>query len=376
MANLNLQTLTTTVQNFATAVQASATKLIDFSVGSVMLAVAEAVGGAALWLQGLIVQVLALTRASTSSGADLDSWFADFGFARLPAVAATVQETFSRFTPTNQALVQVGATVQSADGTLIYQVIADTTNAAYSASQNGYVVGTGVASVTCAVQCLTAGMAGNVSAGEISVLGSAIPGIDTCTNAAAAVNGVDAEQDAPARARFVLYINSLSKATLAAIMAAILAVQDGIIAKIIENQTYTGTAQNGLLTVIADDGTGSPPSSLLSNVATAVDTTRAAGVTFGVFGPTVETATVVMAITVSATGPAKSTIQPLVQAAVQKMINSLQAGQTLAYTSLIAAAYGASPYVTNVSGVTLNGGTSDLTATSTQVIKAGTITVN
>jgi phage-related protein len=122
MANLNTQSFGAIVSNFATAVQGSASTLIDFSVGSILLAIGEAMGGVALWLQGLILQVAALTRAATSSGTDLDSWLAQFGFAREAAVAAITQETFSRYTPTNSALIPVGANVTSSDGTVTFRV--------------------------------------------------------------------------------------------------------------------------------------------------------------------------------------------------------------------------------------------------------------
>src|ERR1700750_2693829 len=101
---------TQVVQNFATAVQGAAKKLLDFSTGSTLLAIGQAMAAVSLWLQGMILSLLAVTRAATSSGADLDSWFSDFGFTRLAANAASGQVTFSRFTPTAQALIPVSAT--------------------------------------------------------------------------------------------------------------------------------------------------------------------------------------------------------------------------------------------------------------------------
>ena len=70
---LPLQTFTTLVQNMAAGVQGSAAQLIDLSVGSVLRALLEACASVALWMQWLILQVLSMTRAATSSGADLDS---------------------------------------------------------------------------------------------------------------------------------------------------------------------------------------------------------------------------------------------------------------------------------------------------------------
>jgi hypothetical protein len=73
MASLQTYTFTELVSNIATAVQGSASALLDFTVGSVLRAIAEATAAVVLWLQAIILQVLTLTRASTSVGSDLDS---------------------------------------------------------------------------------------------------------------------------------------------------------------------------------------------------------------------------------------------------------------------------------------------------------------
>src|SRR5581483_10229330 len=103
------------------------------SNGSVVLAIGHAVRSVALWFQGQIAQVLLLTRASTSVGSDLDSWMADFFFARAGAAAATGQVTFSRFTPTAQAIVPIGAPVSTGPAGQIFAVTLDTANSAYNA---------------------------------------------------------------------------------------------------------------------------------------------------------------------------------------------------------------------------------------------------
>src|ERR1700712_3038292 len=97
---LPLRDFNSLVSAAAAAVQGSARVLLDLSVGSVLRAVLEANAGIALWMQWLVLLVLQATRASTSSGPDLDSWMADFSLARLPAVPAVGQVTLARFTPT------------------------------------------------------------------------------------------------------------------------------------------------------------------------------------------------------------------------------------------------------------------------------------
>jgi len=377
MANLNTQSFSALVSNFATAVQGSASQLIDFTIGSVLRAIAEAMAGVALWLQGLILQVAALTRAATSSGTDLDSFFAQFGFSRLPAVAATTQETFSRFTPTNQALIPVGAVVQTADGTVQFTVVADGTNPAYSPTQNGYVLPSGQASVSVAVQCTVAGTIGNVSQGALNTLGTAISGVDTVSNGVAVSNGEAAESDSAARARFVLFIASLERATLLAVLNAIQSVQIGMTGIVAENQQYNGMAQNGYFTVIANDGSGSLNSTEKKNVENAVEAVRPLCSTYSVHAPSTDVINVSMTITVDSTH-VKSALVPLVQAAVAAYIKSIETtaeGALLPYSAVATQAYSVDG-VTNVTDVLVNGTTSDVAITYQQAFQPGNITVN
>jgi uncharacterized phage protein gp47/JayE len=265
--------------------------------------------------------------------------------------------------------------VQTADGTQRFTVVADTTNAAYSAAQGGYVIAAGTSSLGVLVQNQAAGAAGNVVAGAISVLASAIPYVDTVSNAAAFTNGADAETDAALRIRFVAYIASLSKATKEAIGEAITSLQIGVSYSITENYEYNGTYQPGYFYVVVDDGTGAPGSTFLSAVSNAIDAVRGFTISFGVFGPTVLTANVVMTATIASSYDPVAT-KALAQAAVEAYIASLQLGDTLAYTRLAQVAYDASPGITNITSLTLNGGTADLTATAQERILTGTVTVN
>ena len=199
---LQLQDFTTLVRNMAASVQGSAAALIDVTVGSITRALLEANASIALWLQWLIVLVLGQTRAATSNGPDLDSWIADFSLARLPAQAAATTAVFSRITPGLVASIPVGTQVKTADGTETFAVVADPANPAYVAATASYTLAAAVSSIALTVRAITPGSAGNVQAGLISMLATAIPGIDTVTNPLQAQGGLDAEPDAALRARF------------------------------------------------------------------------------------------------------------------------------------------------------------------------------
>src|SRR5581483_9338135 len=322
MAAPQTQTFTSLLENAVAAVQGASRQLLDFTVGSVLRAVIESTCALALWLQAEALQIASLTRFSTSSGADADSWAADFAFERLAAQSATGPVLFARFTSTQQATLNVGQIVQTADGTQKFAVIADTSQPSFDSTQNAYILQAGISEVLATVSAVVPGSAGNVQVGFINTLGSAIPGVDTVTNLVAFTNGADAEPDAAFKARFVLYIQSLSKATPAAISAAIESVQQDVTNSLTENQMFDGTADPGNFYAVVDDGSGSPSASFLSGIANAIDLVRPIGSTFQVFGPTLIQASVQMSLTIAA-GYNQAQVDGLVQSAVEDYIASL-----------------------------------------------------
>jgi len=375
MPAVNSKSFTQLVTDFATSVQARAAALTDFTVGSVLRALAETAASVVVWLEGLILLLLATTRAATSNGPDLDSWMADFDFKRLPAAFASGLVTFARFTPTMQAVIPIGAVVQTTDGSLRYQVVVDTTNPAYSATLGGYVIPAATASLNVPVIAVVAGAAGNAVAGSISVLAQAVQYVDTVTNPSTFTSGADAETDPAFRARFVAYIASLSRATKAAILSAILSLKVGASGALVENADYNGTYHPGFFYAVVDDGSGVPGSTFLSSAANAIDAVRPFTVGFAVFAPIVVVANVAMTAVI-ADGYDPVATKATVRTAVLAYIASLTLGQTLTYTRLVQIAYDASPGVTNITGLTLNGGAADITATAKQRVLGGTVTVS
>jgi uncharacterized phage protein gp47/JayE len=372
---LQLQNFTTLVSNAAAAVQGAATQLIDLTIGSTLRAILEANAAMALWMQWLIVQLLATTRAATSNGPDLDSWVAEFSLARLAASSAAGQVTFSRFTPTQPALIPPGATVRTTDGSQSFTVITDTTNAAWNPTQNGYMLGAGIASLTVTITANTTGSIGNVQAGAITLLATTISGIDTVTNAAPLVGGLDAESDAALRRRFSSYLASRARGTPLAIGNAILSVRQGLTYTLQENLAPDGTARMGSFIVTVDDGTGFPATALLTQVASAVEAMRPIGSLYAVQPPTLLTANVSLSIATTPTST-HTTITANVAQALTTAINALPIGAPLPWSRLTQLAYAADPNVTNVTAVLLNLGTADLVPTQSGLIKAGTVQVN
>lgn len=370
---LQLQDFTMLVRNMAASVQGSARALIDLTTGSVLRAILEANASVALWLQWLIVQVLAQTRAATSTGTDLDTWVADFSLLRLPAQPALTTAIFSRITPGFPASIPVGTQVKTADTTQTFSVLPDTGNPAYDPATNTYNLAAASTSIALPVQAQIPGSAGNVQAGLIAMLATAIPGVDTVTNPLQAQGGIDAEADAALRARFANFIDSRSRATPAAIAFTIDSLRQGLSHVITENTSPSGAAVPGTFIVTIDDGSGSPPASLISTVASAVDAVRPIGTQFFVMPPIVLTPTISLTIAVSDSN--KPASQAAVAAAINGYIATLPIGASLPVSRVAAIAYGAAANITNVSNVTINDA-ADLVPLPTGVIRPGIVAVN
>ena len=373
--NLALQTFTGLVQGMAAATQSAARQVLDLTVGSTLRALLEANASVALWMQWLILQVLQMTRAATSSGVDLDSWMADFSLARLPATFATGTVTFSRLVPTIPASISPGTLVRTSDAAMTFVVTADPTNPLWSPQQAGYSLPAGSASVDLPVVAQVAGSAGNVQAQTVTMLASAVLGVDAVVNSAPFVNGMDPESDPALRARFQAFLGSLSRATRSAVGYAIISIQQGISYTIAENIDASGAVRTGSFVVTVDDGSGSPSPALLSGVYAAIDAVRPLGSTFFVRAPDILHTTVSLTIGVAASAD-RNTIVAQIANAVTGYIDSLPIAAALPITRVAQVAYDTNPAVISVGQVLLNGAAADLIPPSSGVIKTSGIVVN
>ena len=149
----------------------------------------------------------------------------------------------------------------------------------------GYVIPAGTASLAgIPITAAVPGLAGNVNAGTITQLGG-IPGIDYSGNPAPTTGGLDAESDASMKARFPLFIASLRDATLTAIQAAIVRVQQSLTYFIAANQDEAGNFEPGHFVVTIDDGSGTPSADLKAQVYASIDAVRSLCETFSVQSP-------------------------------------------------------------------------------------------
>lgn len=375
---LTLRGFTDLLADQAAAAQAKLARALDVRPGSMARAIFEATAGVSLWLQSQAVQVLAATRLGSSTGEDVDSFVADYGLERLPAIPSKGQELFYRLTPTTAATVLVGSIVRTDTGTQ-FSVSADEAHAIWQASlgtAGGYILPVGMPSALLPVVALVGGVAGNVEAGTINLLSTGISGIDGVTNLLATADGEDVESDDALKARFALHIDGLSKATRSAVEAAIAGTQQGLSWHIAVNVDEVGSWRPGNMVITIDDGSGSTPPETVALVYAAVDQVKAIAETVAVHAAA--TATVDVAVTlVLRPGASEASVRLLVRDAIASLLQDCGIGDPVAFSSIAAAAHGASSSVVRVSQILINGVSStDYLTAPTAVVRPGTITVS
>ena len=331
------------------------------------LAILEATAAQDVYLEFLLQVIWAAARASTATGPDLDTFVNDFGLTRLPATYAQGPVTLSTLTaPVTPVPIAVGTIVQTPGGAIQYQLVADTTQTAWNPALNAYVLQAGQTSITATAQATVAGSVDNVQPGQLTQFGTAVAGVTTVTNTAAITNGLDQETDSALRARFVSYLASLSKATEQACLFAINSVQQGLDTLPLENTNVNLATQYGANLFIVDNGTGAPPSSLLTSVLNALNAVRAFGIQVAVKGPTTTQVSVALtAVIVQNPTETTTTIQSNVQNAILNYINGFQlsaGSQYLYLNSIIDVAINSDPNIVTVvlGSLTLNGVAADL----------------
>ena len=343
--------------------------------GDPLLAIFQASAAQAVFLESLDDTIANYARAQTSTGAALDSWMAQFGFVRLPAIGAFGPVTFSTASVlAYNVVIPVGAIVQTSGGAIQFQVIADNTQPAYNATANAYIILAGNTSCSVTVQCTVAGTVGNVSANTIIQLSSTIPGVASINNASAFTNGVVAESDTAFFTRWVAHLSSLSNATLAAITAAINAIQTGLDFQILDNTTQTNTTEYGFFTVVVENGNQPPSGSLLTTIFNTLNGVRAFTVQDVVVAPTIVTLTsIALTVHLSATGTNAG-----VQAALATFVNGLTIGTTLHISDITANALANGAVSVQGGSVLINGSSSDFVINDLQVLRImqSNITVN
>jgi uncharacterized phage protein gp47/JayE len=128
-------------------------------------------------------------------GGDLDDFCALFGITRIPAQRSQGVVTFTRPNDSNSATTALVVP----PGT---QVVAQTNPIVYVQTTVSSVLNPAQLTVDIPVQAVTAGLAGNVAAGLLTTVATAVSGIATVINAGPMTGGSAPESDVDLRTRF------------------------------------------------------------------------------------------------------------------------------------------------------------------------------
>lgn len=363
---LPIRTFDQLVQDMASAINASTSSLFDLSVGTILRAIIEANAAMVQWAQWLAILALGTARAATSAGPDLDSWMADFSLVRLPPTYASGFVTLSRYSTFTQALIPVGSSVRTQDGKISFAIVSDPTISSWNSQENSYILPSGISSIDLPILALSPGSSSNVAPGTVTLLASPIPGIDTVINADTVSGGTDAETDASFRSRFSLYFNSRSRATVDAIAYAITQTDPTLTSLILENTAQDGTSSIGSVLIIIDKYGCQLSDIQLQEISTAVEYVRPIGTFFSVQSATAVSAVFAMKLTL-AQNATVAAVESEIEAAISAYVQSLPIGGSISFTRVAQVCFNASDFVVNVTNLSVNGQSTDVSLPSTQV---------
>lgn len=227
------------------------------------------------------------------------------------------------------------------------------------------------AGVAIPVAAVDPGTEGNVSAGTIINLESPNPAVTLVSNPAATAGGVEEESDEALRARILLEFQPGGPGTIVDYQRWALTVPG--VGKVFVNPVWNGP---GTVQVVVMTDTGDPvATSVVTAVQNYLDPTSGTadgkappGVTVTVQTPTAVAITVTGTVTYKAgysiDGSGGTTAQrTAILTALSNYIDGLDVGDDVVYAHVVSCFFQAEG-VYNVSGVTVNGGTSDIVITS------------
>lgn len=275
MADRTVYTFQNFVDTVKTKIGLKSSRLTNFSAGSNLLSIIEAVCHFVEYLQLRVNKAINSFSIKDAVDEDLDLRAGDYNVTRKQAKQATGIATFSRTTPapsqfTVYAGSQVATTPDVYGNSLSYKLDNDITFPSGAMSVTGYVT------------CTVAGFVGNIAVGQISVMTSTISGVDAVSNAAAFTDGADKETDEALRQRIATTINGLKASCEQAIKAAALGVQGITVVRVTDNQPAPGQ-----ITVYVSNESGTLTSQQLADVRTAVNNEVAFGILANVLTPDV-----------------------------------------------------------------------------------------
>ena len=334
-------------------------KITDFSPGSVIRAFCEATS---VQIEEIYVSAYLAIRDELRFIKERS-----FEFPRKEGTRAVASVVFARETANGEVLIVEGTRVSTPGGSVFV-------------TQHGATIAVGeTESDSVAVQAEEVGSEHRVDAGLISVLVDAPDGVDTVSNPLPATGGTDRETDAQYHSRFQQYVEGLGRSNRAGLLFGALTVPGVVSASLIE----LSPPEDGVhVRLYADSGelTGTSEEILwqVQNVIDGDDTAanpgyRAAGVNIQVLSPSVVAVDISAQVSVpSDAGVNEARVVEEATAAIASYVNSRGVGDSVIRSRLISGLMS----VFGVSDVSLLAPMTNVSATDSQVLRVGVVTIS
>jgi len=287
-----------------------------------------------------------------------------FDFPRKVGTKATVKVVFSRAVAGAEVPIPIGTRVKTPTG-LRFILDAATT-----------IPNAVVDSPSVQVTADEVGTSYNVSLNTVTVLEDQITGVDTVTNALAAVGGVNREPDISYNNRFQAYIEGLGKSNLAGLKSGVLSVEGITSVSIIE--LFPPIADVNVEVYIDDGSAAGVSTAKVTEVQGVVDGDgtedspgyRAAGINVEVKKPGITTVPITATLSILA-GVDTDQLQSDVIDALTAYVNTLPVGDDVVYHELISSIMG----VYGVSDVVFTDPTANVAISASNVGRLGAVSL-
>lgn len=344
---LTLKSFQDVLKGMADWVTQQSNKLVDFTTGSMIRTLLEAV---ATEVEEFYYRTYKNFQWSVEN-----SIYNSFNFQPQPAVKAngSLTLTFSNAL-TSTLTIPIGT-----------QFATTGQNPLYFQTTSAYTISVGATTASITVYCTTPGTIGNVGANTITVMTNPISVVSTVTNPSAFLTGMDEETPAQRKARFANYVNTRARGTKRALEYGTLEVS-GVAG------VYVDDSQLGVVTVYAYDSAGNLSSTLQTSIQNNLENYRTAGIPVLVTPIVKLTTDVSVTLTVTSLYNTTSFIQ-YVQTQITNYLNAFSASDPLYLSNLNAFIRGLD--TTGILNVQITTPTADIITAKYQLIRAGNVTV-
>jgi uncharacterized phage protein gp47/JayE len=291
--------------------------------------------------------------ADTTYGQYLDRRASELGLTRKPAVKAVGSVTFSG---TNGSIIPSGTEVYTADG-IYFVTTADGT------------IASGV--VTVAAEAKVGGANGNVQIGSIKFMTGNLTGVTTVTNNVTFDGGADIESDASLLSR---YKDRVSKPATSGNKYHYIEWAKSV-AGIGDAKCFPLWDGNGTVKVtLLDEDKSAPPSDIVTDVADYIESVRPIGATVTVVAATEVPINITATLTLDS-GVVVSDVSTIIQDGIKDYLKSIAYVDAVVRYSRIANVILDTEGVVDYSGLSINGGTANITINDGDVAVIGTVTL-